>query len=126
LTAMAASTEPVWSPYDSYGRLTIDNAGPDGQYFGIDSEVGMRKIMALGGLIGGVLLSLALALPAVAQAQYPPNPPEEPNVVRQGEGADVAFTGQDVTLLLLVIGALVVAGVVALVVARRRAASATG
>lgn len=89
----------------------------------------MRKIIALGGLIGGALLSLALAVPALAQAKYPPNPPEEPNVIRQGEGVggpDIAFTGQDVTLLLLVIGALVVAGVVALLVARRRAAGATG
>lgn len=92
----------------------------------------MRKIIGLGGLIGGVLLSLVLTVPALAQAKYPPDPPEEPNVIRQGEGAggaggaDIAFTGQDVTVLLLVIGALVVAGVVALVVARRRAAGATG
>jgi LPXTG-motif cell wall-anchored protein len=93
----------------------------------------MKKIMSLGSSIGALLLSLLLAGPAIAQVRYPPNPPEEPNVVRQGEGtgaagadADLAFTGQDVTLLLLVIGALVVAGVAALVVARRRAAGATG
>jgi LPXTG-motif cell wall-anchored protein len=91
----------------------------------------MRKIVAVGSLIGAVLLSVILTVPALAQAQYPPNPPELPNVVRQGEGtgaagADIAFTGQDVTLLLLLIGALVVAGAVALVVARRRAAGATG
>ena len=97
----------------------------------------MRKIIGLGSLIGAALLSVLLTVPAYAQARYPPNPPEEPNVVRQGDAtgtagvdagvdADIAFTGQDVTLLLLVIGALVVAGVVALFVARRRAAGATG
>jgi hypothetical protein len=89
----------------------------------------MRKIVGFAGLVGGLLLTLALtAVPAMGQAKYPPQPPEEPTVVERGTdggtGEGVAFTGQDFTLLMIVIGVLVVAGVVALVAARRRAAGA--
>ena len=90
----------------------------------------MRKILGFTGVVGGLLLTLALtAVPAMGQAKYPPQPPEEPTVVQRGTDGGgvsegVAFTGQDFTLLMIVIGVLVVAGVVALVAARRRAAGA--
>jgi hypothetical protein len=93
----------------------------------------MRKIVGFVGLVGGLLLTVALtAVPAIGQAKYPPQPPENPAVIERGGGTDggaegIAFTGQDFTLLMIVIGVLVVAGVVALLAARRRAAStATG
>jgi hypothetical protein len=94
----------------------------------------MRKIVGFVGLVGGLLLTLALtAVPAMGQAKYPPQPPENPTVIERGGGTDggtdggaegIAFTGQDFTLLMIVIGVLVVVGVVALLAARRRAASA--
>jgi hypothetical protein len=89
----------------------------------------MRKIVGFVGMVGGMLLTVALtAVPAMGQAKYPPQPPEDPTVVQRGGASGgtegVAFTGQDFTLLMVVIGVLVVAGVVALVAARRRAAGA--
>ena len=84
----------------------------------------MRKIIKMGALVGGTLLTLVLtALPAVAQ-NYPPRPPAETQVI-QGPGAEqVAFTGRDVTLLVVMVGVLLIAGVSALLLARRRAAAA--
>jgi hypothetical protein len=95
----------------------------------------MRKIVGLIGLVGGLMATLGLtAMPTLAQAKYPPQPPENPTVVQRGgveagteSGTEgIAFTGRSLTLLMIVIGVLVVAGVVALIAARRRAATATG
>ena len=78
----------------------------------------MRKIRMFGSAVGGALATLVLtALPAAAQ-QYPPPQPTE-TVVPKGE---VAFTGTDITLLIVAVGVLLVAGLAALIVARRRAA----
>ena len=78
----------------------------------------MRKIRKLGSAVGGALATLVLTtLPAAAQ-QYPPPQPTE-TVVPKGE---VAFTGTDITLLIVAVGVLLVAGLAALIVARRRAA----
>jgi LPXTG-motif cell wall-anchored protein len=80
--------------------------------------MGMRKIRKLGSAVGGALATLVLTtLPAAAQ-QYPPPQPTE-TVVPKGE---VAFTGTDITLLIVAVGVLLVAGLAALIVARRRAA----
>ena len=99
----------------------------------------MRKIMSLAAVVGGMFLTLALtALPALAK--YPPQPPAEEDVIRGGGpggaavtgsggvtgSGDIAFTGRDVTLLMALIAVLVIAGVVALIAARRRAAGAVG
>ena len=78
----------------------------------------MRKIRKLGSAVGGALATLVLTtLPAAAQNYPPPQPTE--TVVPKGE---VAFTGTDITLLIVAVGVLLVAGLAALIVARRRAA----
>jgi LPXTG-motif cell wall-anchored protein len=78
----------------------------------------MRKIRKLGLAVGGALATLVLTtLPAAAQNYPPPQPTE--TVVPKGE---VAFTGTDITLLIVAVGVLLVAGLAALIVARRRAA----
>lgn len=82
----------------------------------------MRKIRKFGSAVGGALVALVLTtLPAAAQ-NYPPQPPDE-TVVPKGE---VAFTGTDITLLIVAVAVLLVAGLAALMVARRRAASVSG
>jgi LPXTG-motif cell wall-anchored protein len=83
----------------------------------------MRKIANIGAAVGSMLLTLALtALPAVAQ-NYPP-PPPAPTEVPQG--GQVAFTGTDVTLLAVLMGVLLIVGVSALMIARRRSSAAAG
>jgi LPXTG-motif cell wall-anchored protein len=85
----------------------------------------MRKMIRLGAAVGATLMTLVLtALPVLAQAQqYPPEGPAETDVVQGPAAEEVAFTGSDVTLLMVLIGVLVVAGVAALMLARRRAAA---
>jgi hypothetical protein len=86
----------------------------------------MKKIWSLAAVVSGMLLTLVLtALPALARS-YPPQPPAEEEVIRGPAGAGVAFTGRDVTLLVALIGFLAIAGVVALIAARRRTAGAAG
>jgi hypothetical protein len=81
--------------------------------------MGMRKIRKFGSAVGGAVAALVLtALPAAAQNYPPPQPTE--TVVPKGE---VAFTGTDITLLIVAVAVLLVAGVAALLVARRRTAS---
>lgn len=87
----------------------------------------MRKINKFGSAVGGALAALVLTtLPAAAQ-NYPPQPVDETvvpkGVVPKGE---VAFTGTDITLLIVAVGVLLVAGLAALILARRRAASVSG
>jgi hypothetical protein len=83
--------------------------------------MGMRKIRTFGSAVGGAIAALVLtALPAAAQ-NYPPPQPKE-TVVPKGE---VAFTGTDITLLIAAVAILLVAGVAALMLARRRTASVT-
>jgi LPXTG-motif cell wall-anchored protein len=78
----------------------------------------MRKIRMFGSAVGGTLATLVLTtLPAAAQNYPPPQPTE--TVVPKGE---VAFTGTDITLLIVAVGVLLVAGLAALIIARRRAA----
>jgi LPXTG-motif cell wall-anchored protein len=84
----------------------------------------MRKMIRLGAAVGATLMTVVLtALPVLAQ-QYPPQGPAETDVVQGPAAEEVAFTGSDVTLLMVLIGVLVVAGVAALMLARRRAAAA--
>lgn len=86
----------------------------------------MRRIRKFGSAAGGALATLVLtALPAAAQ-KYPPEPVDEtvvPKVVPKGE---VAFTGTDITLLIVAVAVLLVAGLAALIMARRRTASVSG
>ena len=77
----------------------------------------MKKIRKLGSALGVLVALVLTALPAAAQ-QYPPPQPKE-TAVPKGE---VAFTGTDLTFLIAAVAVLVVAGVSALVLARRRAA----
>ena len=80
----------------------------------------MTKIFKLGSVAVGTLVTLvSMALPALAQQQYPPQPPAETQTVQAP--AEVAFTGSDVTLLVVMVGVLLIAGVSALILARRRA-----
>jgi hypothetical protein len=82
----------------------------------------MRKIRKFGAALGGALATLVLTtLPAAAQNYPPPQPTE--TVVPEGE---VAFTGTDITLLIVAVAVLLVAGLAALLVARRRTASVSG
>jgi hypothetical protein len=79
----------------------------------------MRKIRKVGPALGTLVALVLTALPAAAQ-QYPPPQPKE-TVVPKGE---VAFTGADLTFLIAAVAVLLVVGVSALILARRRAASA--
>lgn len=77
-----------------------------------------KVIKVFTGAASGLLLGLLTAGPALAQ--YPPT--QAPTGVAPGadEGAEVAFTGADITLWMVLLAGLVVAGIVALVAARRR------
>ena len=75
-----------------------------------------KVIKVFTGAASGLLLGLLTAGPALAQ--YPPT--EAPTGVAPDEGAEVAFTGADITLWMVLLAGLVVAGIVALVAARRR------
>ncbi len=72
-----------------------------------------------GVLIGAVVMTMTLAGTALAQYVAPPAPV---NDVKDTGGT--AFTGGDVSMPLLIAAVLVVVGLTALFVARRRAASA--
>lgn len=76
----------------------------------------------LTGLIGAVS----------AFAQYPPQvedtvvgPQPGAEVAGEGAGEGLAFTGSELTLLFVALGILILAGVLALVAGRRRAARTT-
>lgn len=79
----------------------------------------------------GVLASAFVAVVAMAGtalAEYPPSP-EPTTVVKSSggggaDGAGTAFTGGAISTALIALGVLVVLGVVALLVARRRGAQA--
>ena len=77
----------------------------------------MRKIAKIAGLMVGFLVTVA----APAFAQYV-GPIEEP--VGPGAAEGIAVTGANVTVWMLVVAGLVVAGLTALVVARRKARTA--
>ncbi len=86
----------------------------------------MRSFARLAALIGSTIMSLAaMALPALAD--YPPKPPAETELLRGPEAVstDLAFTGSDVTPLVIAVAVLLVAGISALLIARRRAAAAS-
>ena len=81
-------------------------------------------------LIGTLALALSSVLvPAVAafaqSTEYPPSPTPTPTVKGTVEHnpKGTAFTGADISLGVVILVALVVVGVVALVVSRRRAAA---
>ncbi len=71
-------------------------------------------------LVGAVVMVLTLA--GTALADYTNSP--SPTTVVSGSGGGTAFTGGNVSTPLLVAAILVVVGLVALFVARRRAAHA--
>ena len=80
-------------------------------------------------IVGGALAAvMALASPVLAQ--YPPYPPQ-PGGSGSGTGGsgtgssgggDLAFTGADITLWMILAAVLIVAGVIAVLVGRRPAA----
>lgn len=61
---------------------------------------------------------------ALAQTTYPPEPTDPSSVLGGGgsSGSSSAFTGSDVAMWTVVAGALLLVGLTALFVARRRAA----
>jgi len=74
---------------------------------------------------------LAVAAPAFAQGTYPPDTTEGTTVSPAGgtaitsdSGGELAFTGAEISVWMLVAGALILAGIVALFLGRRRAAIA--
>ncbi len=74
----------------------------------------MKRIWA--GLLVAAGLLLGTAAPALAQGTYPPEPPAGTEITRDG----LAFTGTEISVWMLVALALIVGGVVALVLGRRR------
>ncbi len=78
----------------------------------------MRKIAKIAGLTAGLLVTLA----APAFAQYVEPREIAPPGVGPAEG--IAVTGANVTVWMLVVAGLVVVGLTALVVARRKARTA--
>lgn len=84
-----------------------------------------KAIRFFTGLGSGLLLAALTAGPALAQADYPPT--EAPTGVAPpaaDEGAEVAFTGADITLWMVLLVGLVVVGILALFAARRRSKTA--
>jgi hypothetical protein len=82
----------------------------------------MRKIRTIGSAVGALVAVFLTTLPAVAQ-NYPPQPVEETVVPKGVPKGEVAFTGTDITVLVVAVAMLLVVGLAALIVARRRAAS---
>lgn len=83
-----------------------------------------KAIRFFTGLGSGLLLAALTAGPALAQADYPPT--EAPTEVAPPapEEAEVAFTGADITLWMVLLVGLVVVGILALYAARRRSKTA--
>lgn len=75
-------------------------------------------------LLTAVGLVLAVAAPAFAQGTYPPGSPTGGTSITTETGGEIAFTGAEISVWMLVAGAMILAGVVALVLGRRRAALA--
>jgi hypothetical protein len=77
----------------------------------------MRAIRALAVLVGSVVAGFLSALPALAGGEpaYPPQVPPAP-----APGPEIAVTGQDITWGILLLVALIVVGVAAMVIGRRR------
>jgi hypothetical protein len=93
----------------------------------------MKTFRMVFSLVAATVTALvSTAIPAMAQ--YPPPRPADTQVVRGPEvassGADavestVAFTGSDMTILMVAIALLIVTGIVAIRLGRQRAAKAT-
>lgn len=86
----------------------------------------MRRIGAT--LLGTAGLVLAAAGPALAQASYPPAPPAGEIIVQDpGTGglgtSELAFTGAEISLWMIIAAALIVVGALAVLLGRRRAAA---
>lgn len=79
-----------------------------------------KAIRLVTGAASALFLGVVTAAPALAQ--YPPT--EAPTGVAPGAGEEVAFTGADITLWMVLLAGLVVAGVLALVAGRRRSKTA--
>lgn len=74
-------------------------------------------------LLAAAGLVLTMGAPALAQGTYPPDPTGGSSITTE-TGGDLAFTGAEISVWMLVAGALILAGVVALFLGRRRAAIA--
>lgn len=81
----------------------------------------MKRIGAA--LLAAAGLVLAVAGPALAQASYPPAPPSGETVVRDPGTGELAFTGAEISLWMIIAVALIVVGAVAVLLGRRRAAA---
>lgn len=84
----------------------------------------MKRIsVALGMALAAVF---AFAAPALGQA-YPPYPPQPGGdgsaTTGIRGGGDLAFTGADIAVWMLIAAALIVAGIVAVLLGRRRSAT---
>ncbi len=80
-----------------------------------------KAIRLVTGAVTALFIGLVTAVPALAQ--YPPT--EAPTGVAPGaDGEEVAFTGADITLWMVLLAGLVVAGILALVAGRRRSKTA--
>jgi hypothetical protein len=74
-----------------------------------------NSVRLLAVVTGALSVAAMTAVPALAQ--YPPT--EAPTGVTPG-GEEVAFTGANITLWMVLLAGLVVAGILALVAGRRR------
>lgn len=85
----------------------------------------MKRISAV--LAAAVSAALAFAAPALAQVYppYPPQPGGDGSTTGTGGGGDLAFTGADISVWMLVAAGLLAAGIVALVLGRRRVTAQT-
>lgn len=72
-------------------------------------------------LFAMLAFSLALAASALAGSEIPP--PDEGGGAVAGGGGGTAFTGANITLGLVLLGALLLLGIGSLIVSRRRAAA---
>jgi hypothetical protein len=79
-------------------------------------------IKRLGLAVGTMLTSLLVAVPAAVAQTYPPptSPPGDPAGGSSGTGGGTAFTGLDITFGAVVLVALVVVGLLALRLSRRK------
>lgn len=76
-----------------------------------------------GVLVTALATMVVTAGTALAQTTYPPTPTETTSVAGGG-GSNTAFTGSDASLVAVIAVALLVVGLAALFVARRRSARA--
>jgi LPXTG-motif cell wall-anchored protein len=95
----------------------------------------MKRATAVIGAIVGSAVVFLMVTAGTAMAACNDYPPAAPCVANQGDtnannvvksAGDTAFTGGDVSMWMVLLGVLIVAGVATLLIARRRSAASHG